>query len=508
VTTHVGGGHEPTPGPTAGVPGVMTFRSPNPGDMLSSRYRLEEQVNTDAAGRQIWRGIDMVLRRPVAIVLRSPGGDAAGMLTAAVAVSRVVHPHLASVYDAIDDGQWVYVVREWVPGISLRDIVAETPLGAEHATMVAHAVAEAVSALHAAGIVHGNIHPGTVLVADDGRVVLADIRADASASAESDVRAVGGILYFCLTGHWPHAEAGTRALPDAARDGAGHLAALHQVRAGIPRHLDAMASDLLDPRIEPPAAASLATEFARLVNQGAEGYEEPGPIGFDVTETVDPRRRSGGKLVLGVAVLLVIAAAGVVIGTKVFKSTGAETPGQPTSSGSSPSAAPVASGEPLALRADQLRVVDPPKGDRTELAGVAKTIDGNESTGWQSQHYKQAAFGGLKPGMGILINLGQPTAVSAVKVTLNAAGASAALLTGPNDPGNTSAGDELIGQWAAPGSKFHAIGQPVTDHPGTNLVFPVDDKVKVQILIVWISKLPPDGDKQFQVGIREITVLS
>src|SRR4051812_26326036 len=82
----------------------MTFRSPNTGDMLASRYRLEEQVNTDAAGRQIWRGIDVILRRPVAIVLRSPGGDAAAaMLTAAVAVSRVVHPHLASVYDAIDE---------------------------------------------------------------------------------------------------------------------------------------------------------------------------------------------------------------------------------------------------------------------------------------------------------------------------------------------------------------------------------------------------------------------
>jgi hypothetical protein len=346
-----------------------------------------------------------------------------------------------------------------------------------------------------------------VLVADDGRVVLADTRADATADAESDVRAVGGILYFCLTGHWPHAEAGTRALPDGPRDSAGRLAALHQVRGGIPRHLDAMASDLLDPRIEPPAAASLATEFARLVNQGTEGYEEPGPIGFDVTETVDARRRSGGKIILGVAVLLVIAAAGVVIGTKVFQSNGTGTPGHPTSSGGSPSAPPAATGEPIALRADQLRVVDPPRGDRTELAGVAKTIDGDESSGWQTQHYKQADFGGgLKPGMGILINLGEPTRVGAVTVTLNAAGASAALLTGPNDPGNTSAGDELIGQWTKRGSAFHAIGQPITDHPGTNLVFPVNDKV--QILIVWISKLPPDGDKQFQVGIREITVLS
>ena len=204
------------------------------------------------------------------------------------------------------------------------------------------------------------------------------------------------------------------------------------------------------------------------------------------------------------AVLLVIAAAGIVIGTKVFQTTGSEPPGKPNSTGSSPSAAPAETGEPIALRADQLRVVDAPGGDRAEVQGVAKSIDGDESTGWQTQHYTQANFGGLKRGMGILINLGKPTHVGAVKVTLNAAGASAALLTGPNDPGNTPAGDKIISEWK-PGGKFHAIGQPVTDHPGTNLVFPVDDKV--QILVVWISKLPPDGDKQFQVGIREITVL-
>jgi hypothetical protein len=489
----------------------MTFRPLAAGEVLASRYRLEEQVNTDAAGRQIWRGIDVVLRRPVAIVLRSPGGDAAApMLTAAVAVSRVVHPHLASVYDAIDEAHTAYVVREWVSGISLRDIVAETPLGSEHATMVAHAVAEAVSALHAAGIVHGNIHPGTVLVADDGRVVLADTRADATTDpaveAERDVRAVGGILYFSLTGHWPHAEAGVRALPDAPRDSAGNMSALHQVRGGVPRHLDAMATDLLDDRIAPPPAANLAAEFARLVNQGSEVYEDGGPIGFDQTEMFDMPRRSSAKLVLGVAVLLLIAAVGVVIGTKVFKSADGGQGQTSASASAAPSVEPTASGEPIALRADQLRVVDPPKGNRTELRGVEKTIDGDESTGWETEHYRQATFGGIKPGMGILINLGEPTRVGAVKVALNAAGASAALLTGPSDPGNTGAGDKIIGQWKSKSSgDWRAIGQQVSDHPGTNIVFPVNEDV--QVLVLWISKLPPDGEGQFMVGVREITVL-
>ena len=77
-------------------------------------------------------------------------------------------------------------------------------------------MASAVAAVHATGMVHGNVHPGTVLVGDDGRVVLADARATDGDTTETDVRAIGGVLYFALTGHWPHAEARARpSLPDA-----------------------------------------------------------------------------------------------------------------------------------------------------------------------------------------------------------------------------------------------------------------------------------------------------
>src|SRR5687767_5327028 len=87
------------------TPGVMTYGATTAGEVLAERYRLEDHVDTDAAGRQIWRGIDTVLRRPVAIIVREPGGEAAEpMLTVAVALSRLVHPHIVSVYDAIDEG--------------------------------------------------------------------------------------------------------------------------------------------------------------------------------------------------------------------------------------------------------------------------------------------------------------------------------------------------------------------------------------------------------------------
>src|SRR4051794_28711682 len=244
----------------------MTFGAPTVGEVLAERYQLEAHVNNDRAGRQVWRGIDVILRRPVAVVLRYPGGESATeMLQAAVDASRVIHPNLVGVYDAIDEGERAYVVREWVEGQALREVVTgEGPLEPGRATTIAHAIADALAAVHATGMVHGNVHPGTTLIADDGRVVLADARADSADSVEADVRAVGALLYYALTARWPHAEIGTSALPDGNRDGNGNLSSPRQTRAGVPAYLDDLTMDLLDKRVTAPEADALAAELARL----------------------------------------------------------------------------------------------------------------------------------------------------------------------------------------------------------------------------------------------------
>src|SRR3954451_24732909 len=160
LVTQVGEGRETTADEAAPV---MTFGAPTVGEILAERYQLEEHVNNDSAGRQVWRGIDFVLRRPVAVVLRYPGGDSATeMLQAAVAASRVIHPNLVGVYDAIDEDDRAYVVREWVDGQSLRELVtADGPLDPARATAIGSSVASALAAVHATGMVHGNVHPGT-----------------------------------------------------------------------------------------------------------------------------------------------------------------------------------------------------------------------------------------------------------------------------------------------------------------------------------------------------------
>jgi tRNA A-37 threonylcarbamoyl transferase component Bud32 len=508
--TQVGEGHE-TAADEAGP--VLTFGAPTAGEVLAERYQLEEHVNNDSAGRQVWRGIDVILRRPVAMVLRHPGGDSAvEMLQAAVAASRVIHPNLAGVYDAIDEQDRAYVVREWVDGESLRDLVAaEGPLDPARAIAIAHSVADALTAVHATGMIHGNVHPGTTLIADDSRVVLADARADAADSTEADVRAVGGILYFALTGHWPHAEVGRSALTDANRDSAGNPAAPRQIRAGIPAYLDDLTMDLLDRRVAAPASDALTAELGRLDAAAEdEEYEDVGPLRFvqsSGSSSSEPIR-SAPKILVGVGALIIIAIIGLIFGIRAINETSNSssaggTPATQATTGEDGGAAqqPAPVPQKIKLTADMVRMVDPPRGDRLDGDQAKYTIDGDPSTVWETSRYNSARFGNWKAGMGILINLGEARSLSEVQVTTSAPGATIDVRTGENDPGDTSKGDEKIVK------EYKSLKDESPDKStGTkSYISGFDPNQKYQYVLVFLTELPraEDGDR-FQISVSEI----
>jgi hypothetical protein len=292
------------------------------------------------------------------------------------------------------------------------------------------------------------------------------------------------------------------------RDSSGRLATPRQVRGGIPAHLDEIAADLLDPNVEPPAAGTLAAEFARLATEGAEEHDydddlESGPMGFGSGEGV--RRRAGGKLALGVAVLTVIAIVGAIVGAKVLG--GSSRPDQsatglPDPVGSSSPA--VGSGKPIPLRPDQIRIVDAPPGDRTEINGAEKAIDNDPSTAWNTQSYSKPNFGGIKAGMGLLINLGTATKVGVVKVTVGQQGATMSLRVGTSDPGSSADGDKSVI------ASYTMVGSEIADHPGTNFVFALPAAQQTQqYLLVWITKLPLDTAKnKYTISVNDISLLS
>ncbi len=503
------------------APPVMTFGAPTAGELLAERYELVEHINNDSAGRLVWRGVDVVLRRPVAVVLRYPGGaSATEMLQAAVAASRVIHPNLVGVYDAIDEANRAYVVREWVDGQSLRELVAEDgTLDPGRATAIGNAVAGALAAVHATGMVHGNVHPGTVMISDDGRVVLADARTDGADSQETDIRAVGGVLYFALTGHWPHGEAplhgataghGRAALPDAVRDAAGSIAAPRQVRAGVPAYLDDLTMDLLDREIAPPSSDVLAAELSRLDIPVEDHFlEQAGPLRFSADTGEEPSPLAsvaGRKVALGIAGLLAVALVGLFIGISTLggdKNPKTEPVARPSSS--SPASGDPAPAGPAVrqLSVEDVRIIDPDSRTRNELQDAELVIDGNLDEGWETDTYKGPEFGRLKKGMGVWIDLGSPHSVKSLQAVLSATGASAQLLAGTAEFPSTSGGDkQLVASYKT------AIGQPFEEHDGTKMTFNgFDPEQKYQYLLFWITELPQKEDGSgYKVGVQEITV--
>ncbi len=505
--TQVGEGHEAAADEAAPV---MTFGAPTVGEVLADRYQLQEHVNNDSAGRQVWRGVDVILRRPVAVVLRYPGGDSATeMLQAAVDASRVIHSNLVGVYDAIDEGARAYVVREWVDGEALRELVARGgPLDPARATAIAHSIADALAAVHATGMVHGNVHPGTALIGDDGRVVLADARADSADSVENDVRAVGGLLYYALTGTWPHAEIASSALPDAHRDGNGALTTPRQVRAGVPAYLDDLTMDLLDKRVAAPEADALTAELARL-DAADEEYEDVGPLRFTQSATVEPAR-STRKIVVGVAALVIIALLGLVFGIRAITSSNDKPvktttqanagAGATNTDGNTQAASPTP--KKIPLTADMVRIVDPPKGSRADTGEAAYTVDNDNDSAWETQGFNDPFFGHLKPGMGVLINLGTAKHVADVRVETNVPGAAMDVRTGQNDPGNNSPGDQKVYE------TFKKITDGDTEKgDGTRRVFDgFNEDTTYQYLLVWLSELPLGDGGKYRISVTNIEV--
>lgn len=494
--------------------------APAVGEILADRYRIEEHVNDDSTGRQVWRGVDVILRRAVTIVLRTPGGaEADEMLGAAVAASRVIHPNIVGVYDAIDEGSRAYVVREWVEGRSLRDAVREAPLDPARAVTVARAVADALAAVHATGVSHGNVHPGSVLLSVDDRIVLGDARANERTTPEADVRAVGAVLYCALTGHWPRQIPGPAALPDAPAVDPGRIATPRQVLGGVPAELDELAMDLLNPDVPAPGAAELAVELTRLSyhdrglhNAGFQGqyqYQdyspEPvraGPLGFVSTPDRGPEPEPQpvwNKVLIGVAGLLAIVLVGLLVGT--FLSSGVpespEAAGAEQKDGNGKSGKRSGDVEEITLSPDMVRLVDPPSGDRTETGGIDLSVDGKDDTGWPTQEYQSARFGNLKQGMGLLIDLGKPKKLSAIHLTMSAPDAEVQIRHGDEDFGDSSAGDKQISE------SFANAGPP--RQVQTKEQIAVD--IKTRYLLVWITELPLNQGK-YQVEIREIRVIS
>jgi hypothetical protein len=153
------------------------------GDLIALRYRLVQQVGSGAMG-VVWRAEDEILRRTVAVkeLLLHWGMSEAqteearrrAMREGRIA-ARLHHPNAISVYDVVEHDGRPCLIMEYLPSESLSDLLlARHTLPPVDVARIGGQIASALAAAHDAGIVHRDVKPGNVLLAEDGNAKLTD----------------------------------------------------------------------------------------------------------------------------------------------------------------------------------------------------------------------------------------------------------------------------------------------------------------------------------------------
>ncbi|MER7457400.1 serine/threonine-protein kinase [Micromonospora sp. NPDC126480] len=151
--------------------------------LIAGRYRLRDLVGTGGMGR-VWLARDEMLHRDVAVKEIVPPGWLAEAerdqvrlrtLREARTAARLTHPNVVRVYDVVHVGDNPWIVMEYVRSRSLQQIItSDGPLSPRRTARIGLAVLAALRAAHSAGVLHRDVKPHNVLVADDGRVMLTD----------------------------------------------------------------------------------------------------------------------------------------------------------------------------------------------------------------------------------------------------------------------------------------------------------------------------------------------
>lgn len=457
--------------------------------LLAGRYRLQRSIGRGGT-TEVWEGVDEVLTRPVAVKLLHPqlAADEAvreRFRREAIAAARLAHPSVVATFDTGEDGDRPFIVMELIDGRSLRQIIAEEGDALRPALVAAIGiqVAEALQHAHDNGLVHRDVRPGNILVCNPEtpggqvRVKVADFGIGTAAAGDestpgSDVHALGVVLYELLTGRPP-------------APGDHEPLRPRQLRAGIPRSLEAVVTKAMDkdPAARYQAAGDVASALRSIDDLGPDDAipavtrDETPPSG------IAPTFRQTERTWLVPAAMIVIAAAVlIVIGVAFSQSdVGQDLLGTGDGGGSNETS----SGAPVAVAT--VRSFDPEGRDRAENENrVAAAIDGNPGTQWETDKYSSQDFGRLKNGVGLVLEFGQATKLSRLSVTAASSGWSAQVYVAAS-PSGTLAG------WGRPVDEVGDIGGSAQfDLGGT----------EGGAILLWITRLGAD----LRVEIAEVTV--
>jgi eukaryotic-like serine/threonine-protein kinase len=218
------------------VGGRAKGAAPGESRVLNDRYRLIYELGNGGMG-SVWLAEDTLLERSVALkeLIQAGVVDLADRrlraLQEARAMARVRHPAIVPIHDVffIEENPWI--VMEYINGRSLHDLIREQALDERAVAKIGLHVLRGLSVVHRAGIVHRDVKPKNILVADDGSIFLVDfgiarISGDASLTGQSivgtpdflaperfkpgykvgppaDIWALGVTFYYALEGYSP-----------------------------------------------------------------------------------------------------------------------------------------------------------------------------------------------------------------------------------------------------------------------------------------------------------------
>jgi serine/threonine-protein kinase len=205
------------------------------GRLIDGRYQVRSRIARGGMAT-VYLATDLRLERRVAVkVMHGHLADDSQFkqrfIQEARSAARLAHPNVVNVFDQGQDADSAYLVMEYLPGITLRDLLQEYgSLTSQQTIDISEAVLSGLAAAHKAGIVHRDLKPENVLLADDGRIKIGDFGLARAASANtatgaallgtiaylspelvtrgvadtrSDIYAVGIMMYEMLTGEQP-----------------------------------------------------------------------------------------------------------------------------------------------------------------------------------------------------------------------------------------------------------------------------------------------------------------
>src|SRR5260221_689081 len=293
------------------LPMDTTLSRPDAGHLLDGRYRVGSWIARGGMAT-VYMGIDTKLDRTVA--LKIAHAELAGdqefvrrFTGEARSVAPLSSPNVVAVYDQGSDGDLLYLVMEYVPGRTLRELLRERGrLGPREALDISSGVLTGLAAPHQAGIVHRDVKPENVLLGEGDTVKVADFGLARAASgvshtrtgmligtaaylapeqvsrsssdARTDVYAAGIMLFEMLTGAQPHTGDSPLAVPQ--KHVSDVVPAPSSLVPSLPPSLDALVAlaTSRDPELRPADAGQFLHAITDVRRGMPIGSPQPEPL--------------------------------------------------------------------------------------------------------------------------------------------------------------------------------------------------------------------------------------